>query len=230
MKSVFLSRLLALVLVLAAASARALPVTIYWDGPVIGAGTLGVSQATATNAGAAGVPILQPAIGSENLSESESPTINRSHDPGSLVLGSPTTLTANWNVVNDTAASLQNLYLVFMRPESTVVDGHSFDYEPAEVGLTLGAGWVLFQVDAGANTVYYPAVSLGNLGNGANAGFPLFYSLKDRPEFFSENFNFELGMPTWRVFFVTAPIPEPASGLLVLTGLLGIAVGRRKRS
>ena len=87
---------------------------------------------------------------------------------------------------------------------------------------------MILQVDVNSIPVYYPAVSLGNLANGANAAFPLFYVL-DNPQVFSESFNFELGMPKWTLSFVAVPIPEPASGLLVLVGLLGIAGGRRKR-
>jgi len=228
-----LSRLLFLALCLTAAPAAALPVTVFWDRADFGGygAGLGVSQATANSAQTAGVPIIQPG-GLRPLSAAGSPEIGQSI--ASVALGDPANITENWSALNDTGASLQNLYLLFMQPEPGTItlagQSQSVTYEPADVGLTLGADWVIFQVDVNSNSVYYPAVSLGNLANGANAAFPLFYVLDD-PQVFREPFptaNYELGMPKWKVSFVV--IPEPASGVLVLFGLLGIVGGRRNRS
>ena len=224
-----LSRLLFLALSLTAAPAAALPATVFWDRADFGLGAgLGVSQATANSAQAAGVPIIQPG-GLRPLSAAGSPEIGQSI--ASVALGDPANITENWSSLNDTGTSLQNLYLLFVQPKPGTItlagQSQSVSYETAEVGLTLGADWVIFQVDVNSNPVYYPAVSLGNLANGANAAFPLFYVLDD-PQVFREPFNYELGMPKWTVSFVV--IPEPASGVLVLFGLLGFVGGRRSRS
>src|SRR5206468_11635907 len=106
----------------------------------------------------------------------------------------------------------------------------SVTYDPSNVGLTLGANWVILKLDAAGIPVYYPAVTLGTLPNGAAAAFPLFYTLKD-PQVFNQPFNDDLGMPAWTLLFLTGtPIPEPSTGLLVATGLLGIARLRRQHS
>ena len=209
-----------------------MPATVFWNGPTLeGKPGYGVGAATAASADAAGVPIVQP-VGFQLHSDLDENDIGQALDPASLVtFGAPTisslTITSTWTVHNDTGAGLSNLYLVFERP---VANGDVV-YAPSDVGLTLGNEWVILQVVAGATPVYYPAVSLGNLANGANTDFPLFYTLHNPPQGFSQtNFNYELGMPKWSLFFVSAPIPEPASGVLVLIGLLGIAGGRRKRS
>ena len=225
-----LFRLLTLALYLAAAPASALP-TVYWDAANVGQGS-SVSQAAANNAQAQGIPILTRPPGSVTLSQADSPEIEQALNTASIAFGTPTTFTSNWTAVNDTGTGLENLYLVFLHPgpHDIVLNGQTetVTYNPSEVGLTLGANWVIFQVEVGGNPVYYPAVSLGNLGADQNASFPLNYALNP-PRLFSENFNFELGIPTWTVTFLSAPIPEPASGVLVLAGLLAIAVGRRKR-
>lgn len=231
MKSVLPIRLLlATAICLVAAPAGAAPFTVFWDG----AAGLGVSQTTATNASAAGIPIVQ-AAGFQLVNGLQSADIDRVLDLSSLVIAGTANINATWSVVNDTGASLQDLYLVFEKPiptTTTVILNGVFQpvtYDPSDVGLTLGAGWQIFQVDVNSIPVYYPAVSLGTLANGANAPFPLSYVL-DNPQVFIESFNFELGMPAWNLFFVSVPVPEPASGLLVLLGVLGIAGGRRKRS
>jgi hypothetical protein len=224
-------RSLAFLLCLVAAPAGALPFTVFWDGPTInGNPGYGVSAATAAAAAAAGVPIIQPPT--FQLINNALPT--QSLLPSTLAThGSPTitslTITSDWNVSNTNASGVQNLYLVFSRP---VANGNIV-YPPQDVGLTLDSNWVILQGVAGATSVYYPAVSLGNLASGGNKAFQLFYTLQNPPqEFSNQNFNLELGMPKWSLFYLSAasPIPEPASGLLVLCGLLGIAVARHKRA
>ena len=226
--------LLAFSIWLAAAPASALPATVFWDGPTIeGRPGYGVGAANAASANAAGVPIVQP-VGFQPLSLATSKLladdIDRAIVPSSLLTtGSPITsltLTSTWTEHNETGINLQNLYMVFERP---IANGDVV-YGPSDVGLTLGSNWVILQgVASGGVPLYYPAVSLGNLANGANAAFQLFYTLQNPPQELSQN-NLELGMPAWNLFFLAAPVPEPTSGLLVLIGLLGIAGGRRKRS
>jgi hypothetical protein len=222
-------RSLALLLCLVAAPAGALPYTVFWDGPTInGNPGYGVSAATAAAAAAAGVPIIQPTT----FQLINNPLPTQSLLPATLATqGAPTitslTITSNWSAVNTTA--VDDLYVVFARP---VANGNVV-YPPQDVGLTLGSDWVILQGVAGGTPVYYPAVALGDLASGESKPFQLFYTLHNPPqEFSNQNFNLELGMPKWSLFYLsaTAAIPEPASGLLVLCGLLGIAVGRRKRA
>ena len=220
---------LAFVLFFVAAPAGALPGTVFWDGPTLAAGPgFGVTAATAANAG---VPIL-PGANFQLVPTLTRDSIDQALNPATLVTaGAPTitslTITSTWTVLNDTQTPLQNLYLVFERP---CANG-SCVYNPSDVGLTLGSNWVILQGVASGIPLYYPAVSLGSLASGADVDFQLFYALRNPPQELSlPNINLELGMPAWSLFFVSAPIPEPASGLLVLFGLLGIAGGRRKRS
>jgi hypothetical protein len=239
---------------IASAPARAASFTVFWDAAAFGPypSGYGVSQTTAQSANSAGIPIVSFS-GLVGWNPNTLP-INRTLDISTLTppfpIGStPATITANWSATNNTGLNngtgpTQNLYLVFERPvtnDQFFVNGQQqlVTYNPADVGLTLtndgsgsGVDWVILQVPvANNNAVYYPAVSLGPLANGAATAFPLFYTLNN-PQVFTENFNYALGMPKWSLDFVTnpAPIPEPSSGLLMLVGLLGIAGGRRKQS
>jgi len=232
MKSVLpIFRLFAVAVCVVAAPAGAAPFTAFWDRAAFGSlpAGYGVSETTANNARVAGLPFVQP----PGQPLSDAPDIQHALDPSSLLIGGPATITSNWSVFNDTGSTLENLYAVFVRPvpATIILNGQSqgVTYDPSDVGLTLGSNWVIMQVVGGSNTVYYPAVSLGTLANGAAAAFPLFHVL-DNPQVFSESFNYELGMPKWTVTFTAVPVPEAASGVLVLFGLLAIAVGRRKRS
>ncbi len=245
------SALLAL-LHLAPAPASAVSFTVFYDRANFGFGAgYGVSQTTAQSANGAGIPIVQFS-GLEQWDPDTLP-VNHDLDESTLVLptpvgSAPATVTSNWSATNQTGvnsgAQTQTLYLVYQRPitNAILLDGQSQNvtYDPADVGLTLrfgegGLDWVILQVssnpfDPGSIPVYYPAVSLGTLANGATAAYPLFYTL-DNPQVFQENFNYELGMPKWTLSFTSAaPIPEPSSGLLMLVGLLGIARARRKHS
>jgi hypothetical protein len=199
-------------------------VTVFWD-----AG-LGVSQTTATNASVAGIPLRAP-VGSQPLVQD--PTITRDLDESTLAFGAFATITSNWTVSNNTGTALQDVYAVFLTPlPSTIfLDGNpqGVTYDPSDVGAALETNWVIFQVELDSIPVYFPAVSLGTLAAGANAVFPLHYVL-DNPQVFSESFNYELGLPKWDLTFVSVPVPEPASGVLLLAGLLCIARGRSRRA
>jgi PEP-CTERM motif-containing protein len=211
--------------------ANSLP-TVFFDREDFGLGAgVGMTQATANNAAAAGIPIVQP-VGAQSVLSA--PEVIQSLDPSTLSIGATATITSNWTIANDTGTSLQDLYLVFLQPEPTIyLDGQAqpITYAAANVGIDLSGGnWVILAVELNSIPVYYPAVSLGSLVNGANAPFPLHYVLNN-PQVFSEFFNYELGMPKWNLAFVTGtPIPEPSTACLVLLGLLAIASGRHKRS
>jgi hypothetical protein len=228
--------------------ARAASITVFWDREDFGYGAgYGVRQTTAQAASSAGIPTVQ--VSSLDPWNSTLLPIDRMLDDASLNPAFPTgstpaTITSSWTATNDGAGANQNLYLVFERPitnDQFYVNGQQqlVTYDPADVGLLLsndGNGpaidWVILQVPVDASTnVYYPAVSLGPLANGAAATYPLFYTLQN-PQVFTENFNYKLGIPEWGLAFLStaAPIPEPTSGVLFLVGLLGIAgCGRRKQ-
>ncbi|HKA15717.1 MAG TPA: hypothetical protein VKH41_11915 [Myxococcota bacterium] len=229
--------------------AHAASFTVFWDRADFGMGAgLGVSATTAQNAGSAGIAIV-PLPGLFKV-----PTtlvIDHAADPSTLVVPvpigiGPATITADWSATNNTGVNngsdpAQNLYLVYRTPVTNDEHSPSVTYAPSDVGITLRSGeggldWVILQVpsdpfDPGSIPVYYPAVSLGTLANGATAAFPLLYTLDD-PQVFSAPFNFELGMPKWSLSFASrlVVVPEPPTGLLVLAGLLGIAGGRAMRS
>jgi hypothetical protein len=149
-----------------------------------------------------------------------------------VALGNPASIGESWTL-NGTGANLADLYLMFVTPLPGTItlagQAQGVTYQPANVGLTLGPEWVIFQVDANSNPVYYPAISLGLLGSSEHRQLALLHVL-NHPQLFSEPFNYELGLPKWTVSFVSVPIPEPASGVLVLMGLLGIGIARRERS
>jgi hypothetical protein len=206
--------------------------TVFFDREDFGRGAgIGMTQTTASNATAAGVPILQS---SGTRPVTSGPELIQALDLSTLRIGTTATITSNWTLVNDTGADLQNLYLVFLKPDPTIYLGGEatpVTYAPANVGIDLaGANWAILPVELNSIPVYYPAVSLGSLANGADTSFPLHYVLNN-PQVFSGSFNFELGMPKWNLAFVTGtPIPEPSTVSLVLIGLLAIAGGRHKRS
>jgi hypothetical protein len=222
-----------LVAVLAGAPAPASAVgTVFFDQVDFGLGAgRGSTQATANNAG---VPVVAP-VSPRPVTGLDQEDIARSLDLSTLSIGATAQITSNWTFHNDTGTTLQNLYLVFFQPEPVIfLDGEatSRPYAADDIGIDLsGASWSIFTVVQNSIPVYYPAVSLGTLANGADARFPLHYVL-DNPQVFTESFNFELGMPKWNLGFITTgtPIPEPATAWLVLIGLLAIARGRHKRS
>jgi len=210
--------------VLGAAPARAVG-TVFFTSD-------GVTQATANQAG---VPVVTPST-AQPVPGLDKDDVLQSLDPSTFAAGAPATVTSNWSLRNDTGANLQNLFMIFLSPDPVVYqDGSatSLPYAPDDIGLDLsGASWTIFAVVHNSIPVYYPAVSLGNLANGATSqSFPLHYVL-DNPQVFTESFNYELGMPKWNLTFITtgAPIPEPSTACLVLLGLLAIAGGHHKRS
>jgi len=234
----------ALLALLGLAPAHAVTSTVYWDRADFGYGAgYGVSQTTAL---ASGIPIVQaPSL----LPKPDSLVVDPDLTESSLVLPSsstkPATITSDWSATNNTGITNQNLYLVYVRPVTNTItlDGqqHTYTYDADDVGLRLSSGeggldWVILQVpsnpvDPNSIPVYYPAVSLGTLGNGGSENYPLYYSLFN-PQVFNGTTHDVLGLPKWTLAFYStaAPIPEPSSGLLMFIGLLGIARTRRKHS
>ena len=220
---------------LGAAPASAASFTVFWDRPDdlgFGAGW-GVSQTTAQAASAAGIPVVAVP---NTVSLPASLDVDHDLIVGTFDPGNPTKIQSAWTATNNTGITNQNLFLVYARPI-----GNDFISEEKDVGLVLSSGvgghdWVILQVpsdvlDPSSIPVYYPAVSLGILGNGAAADFPLIYRLFDLQLSQGTNLT-EAELPQWSLAFLstTAPIPEPSSGMLLFLGLLGIARARRQHS
>lgn len=219
---------------LGAAPASAASFTVFWDRADFGFGDgWGVSETTAQAANAAGIPIVTAPI---LVSKPDSLVVNHNLNEASFDPGDPAKINSDWSAINNTGITDQNLYLVYARPIA-----NQFVLEEKDVGLVLRSGasgldWVILEVpsdelDQDAIPVYYPAVSLGILGNGAAADFTLNYRLFDLQVFQGTNLD-EVELPQWSLalFSTAAPIPEPSSGVLMFIGLLGIARARRKHS
>jgi len=135
-------------------------------------------------------------------------------------------------VENRQGVDIASLYLVLAKP----LDHTGFDFTTGGVGITLqnemgDYDWVIFEVPAAGNLYYYPAVSLGALGDGQATAEPflIHYSLVDPPTI-ARGEDVELGIPQWHLLALTAPVPEPSTALLAGLGLAGLAARRRSRS
>jgi len=222
---------LALALVASASLASAAQIGIRYDG-VDG---FGLSQSTAMTAISAGIPV----VSTDLLDQADGLTVIRAFDPASVVTGPPATATSHWSVENQRGDARQ-LYLVFARPlaNEIMIDDQpqQVAYAPGDVGLALQSGqggfdWVIFEVPVGDDLYYYPAVSLGSLGDGQTTASPFAVNyILDNPQIFLEPQGFELGIPKWQLLSAFVPIPEPSTALLVAAGVAALAAGRRSGS
>jgi hypothetical protein len=221
------------------APALAVPYAALFDGPAGGDGqNFGLSASSAAAAQAAGVPVVvTPIFTTVGVLE----VVNQ--DLASITVDSddldiPFEIDSTWTVESVFSTPLiGNAYLVFPTTDPRTIDlgsgPQTIEYEDSLVGLVLdGAqGWALIQVsDPQLGTLFYPAISLGSLDPGQQKDVELRYHLE-------QLFNFPVGggqelvpLPTLRIRFAFVPIPEPTTGLLVATGLLGLAARTRSRS
>ena len=137
---------------------------------------------------------------------------------------------STWTVTNNTGRDLAWVMLVFTRVSL------SGGYPDIPVALD-GNRIFILEYTAGGQTYYFGMVSLGPLGNGdGSAGehaqstqFTMRYIVGgDMP--FSGN---EQVMPPLGVYGLEragGPIPEPATALLLASGLMALAMARRSRA
>jgi len=222
---------LAVAALVVAGSGRAAPITetLFFAGP----DGFGVSESDALGSGLD--------IRSAPLEALSGFAVEQDLDRFSIDLLPVGQASSDWTVTNQRGEDLiGDVYLLFVRPMDNEVDtGFNtvlVDYDPADVGLTLSSGaggpdWVLLEgFDPVLGNLYYPAVSLGSLLDGATSeAFEVNYVLENPEIFLNASARFDLGLPGFQVGTAFVPIPEPSTGLLVVGGLAALALGRRRR-
>jgi hypothetical protein len=227
-----------------AASATPLLFTVGADGYAFG-----VSEADAQDAQEnSGLTIISSPVEvqGENLS------ITAETVPGSAFVGPDAGgATQNFTVTNDSGPHPTNsedqLLLVFKSFDTAVAGISSHDYlgsysereegpDPGTlttVGFDVSPDWFLvsFYDDVLDQTVYFPAVALGALAQGDSTTVPISSWLTEPRTTLSEDLSTQLLMlPTLLYDAAFIPIPEPATGLLLGLGLVGLTWCGSKRS
>jgi hypothetical protein len=184
---------------------------IVFNGP----SCYGINAATAANAEAAGVPIIEveslSTAASLNL-EIPAPDVLSFHLSDSPSVANPNTATSQWNVTNGGEGDLSGTWLVFLNPVT---------YTPSQVGFEIdgGAGWAVFDVfvpmGKGGTDYFYPAIFLGNIGSGDSVNFLMHHLVGQA----LHQQNGKLVLPQYSVAALEGlPVPEPAL-------LVGLALG-----
>ncbi len=227
---------LALVVLLVLSGSAANATTVVGEVRFDGLNGFGTTEQTAIDSG-------MPIVSDMTIDLAENLGIGQNFNDASVILGPPATATSDWTVTNNRGEDLASLYLIFAKPLPNTIQidlsNEIVDYDPVDVGLRLQTGaapgggfdWVIFEVPAGGEMYYYPAVSLGSLGDGQTTAFPFQVNyILDDPQTFLGAEGFELGIPQWQILAVFVPVPEPSTALLVASGVVVLAAGRRRRS
>jgi PEP-CTERM motif len=214
---------LAAVAVLAAGRADAFD--IVFDGP----GGYGISPATAANAEAAGLSIIEVASISQAAALDltiPAPEVLSFVLQQSPSVGNPNTATSRWTVTNSGAGDLSGTWLVFLNPKPE-------NYTATKVGFDIDAdaGWAVIDVfvPMGKSGIdyFYPAVYLGNIGAEDSTTF-LMHHLVGQALHQAGNNTLEL--PQYSVGALQGlPVPEPAALLLLAVGV-ALAAGSKRRN
>lgn len=231
-----------------AATAHAVQIVVPYDNPAIGGfpAGFGTTEANADAAVTAGIDLRNVNVLGQatDFSIPQPDLISRSS------LDDPTVdVQLEWEVTNDSGADkLGTVLLVFGRPfgYERDVDGdgdlETIVYDPKDVGITLRTDepgrldWEILRVPVDATTfVYYPAVVLGSMLDGQTVTFRTDLVLENVAEGkqifpIPDPLKDQLQVPEWQLFDAFVPIPEPGTAMLVVSGLGGLALGRRRRS
>lgn len=189
--------------------------------PVIfnGPGGYGVSAATASSVSSAGFPTIEDAtVYSASLFDIviPAPDVLSSSIVSHPTLANPNTAQSRWSVTNGGEISLDNAWLVFLRPTT---------YPSANVGIDLQLGnWGLVHVPVGETDYFYPAVFLGDLGSGDTVTFLMNHIVGQA----LTQQGSTLVLPQYSVgILYGVPVPEPSTLVLLAAGLALTGVLRR---
>jgi len=214
---------------------------------------LGVSEADAI---ASGLEILTLAPAQEV--EGENLSITTQRVPGTESIGPPGRATQDYTVTNDSGPDGGGTLYLVLKSFDTAIVGNcillsglgdcTHDYTGSLSGssesegtlttvgfdLALSNDWLLVALyDADLDeTLYFPAIDLGDLGLGDAATLPISFLLSDPKIAWVLEGASTTGvimLPQLRYDAAFVPIPEPATGLLVALGLCGLAWSGKRR-
>lgn len=216
-------------LVSAPLAATAAP--IFFTGPINAQGyVLGVSEQDALDSGLVILP-APPEVKGENLVFDELGSV---YDVSTSPL--PAEASQDYRVVNVSfdPGIAGDLFLVIKSIDDAVVDGSSWEYDPATVGLDLTPDWfiVSYYDDVLDETLYFPTLSLGDLAMGGETAVSINFLLTEPVVHVSlegPGDTFTLMLPQLLFDGAFVPVPEPATGLMLAMGLGGLAWSGRRR-
>jgi PEP-CTERM motif len=224
-----------------ATSANQIYFTVGGDGYAFG-----VSQADAL---ASGLGVVADPGGADAAGYS----IQNATLSGSTFLSPSAGATQNYTITNNAGSdAIGASYLVLMSFDTATVDGCvtapncSYDYPGsyslanATPGTTTGVGfelsdaWTLVSLYDGElnQTLYFPAIELGDLGVGETVTVPLGVRLTDPATTLvleGGALTTELMLPQIYFDIAIVPIPEPSTGLLAVFGISVLAWRGRRR-
>jgi hypothetical protein len=206
------------------AAGRADAFNIVFNGP----SGFGIDAATAANAEAAGVPILDV----ESLQQAAAlhlvipdPDVLSFDISSSPSVANPNKATSRWEVDNAGGTDLRGTWLVFLNPVT---------YTATKIGFEIDGddGWAVFDVFVPAGTggtdYFYPAVFLGDIDSGDSVNFLMHHLVGQK---LHQQGSSTLVLPHYSVAALAGrPIPEPALLGVLAAGLALAACAVRRNA